>query len=122
MPLRFALSARVLHDDSHPAIAIFVHRSTQDPNPRIFPLHDGVNSFRRSELEHFNLIRPRNRVAVQCDYIEFVTWQGQLNVLCGACVQDAKHDSLAFLNPYWISGSEASTIDGKSLVADFPAV
>src|SRR6266446_5779301 len=122
MPLRFALSARVLHDDPHPAITIFVRRSTQDPNARIFHLHDGVNSFGRSELEHFNLIRPRNRVAVQCDYIEFVTWQGQLDGLCGTCIQDAKHNSLTFLNPYWIAVSEASTINGKSLIADFPAV
>src|ERR1700722_6064408 len=122
MPLRFALSARVLHDDPHPATTIFVHRSTQNPNARIFHLDDGVNSFGRSELEHFNLIRSRNRVAVQCDYIEFVTWQRQFNGLCGACVQDAKHDSLTFLNPYWLTGSEASTIDGKSLVPDFPSV
>src|ERR1700722_9918876 len=122
MPLRFALSARVLHDDPHPAITIFVHRSTQDPDTRIFHLHDGVNSFGRPELEHFNLTRPRNGVAVQRDDIEFVTWQGQFDGLCGAGVQDAKHDSLTFLDPYWITGSEASSIDGKSLVADFPSV
>src|SRR6202011_547261 len=85
-------------------------------------LHDRVNSFGRSELEHFDLIRVRDRIAIQCHHIKFVTWQGQLNGLCGACVQDAKHDSLTFLNPYWITVSEAATIDGKSLVADFPAV
>src|ERR1700737_768866 len=106
MPLWFALSPRVLHHDSHPPTTIFVHRSTQDPNARGFYLPHRVNSFGRSELDHFDLIRPRNRVAVQCDNIEFVTRQGQLNGLRGAGVQDAKHDSLTFLNPYRVTVSE----------------
>src|SRR6266403_1493335 len=122
MPLRFTLLICVLNDNSHPAISIFIHWSTQDPNARVLHLYNRINAFGRSELENFHLIRSRNRTAVQCHYIELMARQGQLNGFGSACVQDAKHHSLTFLNAYWISISEASTVNGKSLVADFPAV
>jgi hypothetical protein len=76
MPLRFALPPRVLHDNSHPAIAIFIHGSAQDPNTGALHLYNRVNALGRSELEDFDPIRSRNRVAVQCDDVEFVAWQG----------------------------------------------
>jgi len=84
--------------------------------------HDRVHSFGGSELEHFNLIRSRNRVAVQCHDIEFVTRQSQLDGFRGARVENAKHDPLAIFHPYWITESQTPTINSESLVADFPAV
>src|ERR1700738_2328175 len=122
MPLRFTFPPRVLHDDPHPAITIFVHGSTEDPNARILHLHDRVNAFRRSELEHFDLIRTRHRITVQRDDVKFVTRQSQFDRLGGAGVKDTKHDSLTFLNADWIPVPQASAIDRKGSVTDFPAV
>src|SRR6516165_536225 len=122
MPLRFAFSPSVLHDDSHPAITILIHRSAKDPNTRMVHFHDRVHSFGGSELEHLNLIWSRNRVAVQCHDIEFVTRQSQLDGFRRARVENPKHDSLAFFKPYWITESQTPTINGERLVADFPAV
>ena len=122
MPLRFAFSPSVFHDDSHPAITILIHRSAKDPNTWMVHFHDRVHSFGGSELEYLNLIRSRNRVAVQCHDIEFVTRQSQLDGFRGARIENTKHDPLAFFDPYWVTESQAPTINSESLVADFPAV
>src|SRR5258708_16588314 len=122
MPPRFTFSPRVLHDNSHPTITIFVRRGTEIPNARVLHFHDRVNAFGRSELEDFDLIRTRHWITVQRDDVKFVTGQGQLNRLCSASVKNAKHDSLTFLNSDRFTVPQASAIDSKSPVADFPAV
>jgi hypothetical protein len=121
-PLRLALVASVLDNNSHPLTTVIVGEVPQHPDAGMIHLHKCRHALGCAQPEDGHLSRCRNRIAVERHHPECVAWQCQASDFCRARVEHVEQDPLPLLHPNGVAVLQESAIDAEQSIVDFEAL
>ncbi len=121
-PLRRPVLAGVFDDDAQTALAGGVIGGSQYPHARLIHFHDGIDALARSQGQHLDRLRVRDRIAIQGQHMELMAGQGDGAVLHGAGVQQMHQHAAARPHADRFSGPQRLVVDRVELAHDFKPV